>query len=118
MWTLAVRKMRGLASPELTGRARVEAEAPAAGVLATAAAGRNNGESRRLAARIRRIKYLLGDDSNHHDDKRERSRLSIDLIYLRIVNDMPRTHLAFALSMKEYPSLRVEKRRPRSSFPD
>jgi hypothetical protein len=39
----------------LTGFARVEAEASAAEVLATAAAGRSNEESSKLAEKIRRM---------------------------------------------------------------
>jgi predicted nuclease with TOPRIM domain len=50
-------------------RGRVEATASLADWLARAAAERNNGEIRTVVARIRRMKYLLGVDSNHHDHR-------------------------------------------------
>jgi hypothetical protein len=45
----------------------VEVEASVAGEVARAAVERNNGDKRALVMRIRRMYYLLGVNSNHHD---------------------------------------------------
>ena len=57
-------------------RGRVEATASLGDWLARAAAERNSGEIRTVAARIRRMIYLLGVDSNHHDHRTSTTQLS------------------------------------------
>jgi hypothetical protein len=63
-------------TPVETGRVAVDADASVTGWLARAAAERNKGVRRTLAARIRRKKNLLDVDSNHHNIKPETIRLS------------------------------------------
>jgi hypothetical protein len=59
----------GSVTPVLTERSSVGAEASIAGWLADTAAVKSIGEKRRLAARIRRMMYLLGSESTHHYNK-------------------------------------------------
>jgi hypothetical protein len=59
------RTWAGLTPVERT-RVGVEAAASVTGA-AMAAAERKNGDARTVATRIRRIKYLHRDESNHHD---------------------------------------------------
>jgi hypothetical protein len=60
----------------LRGRAEVDVESSVAGGVARAAAERNNGERRTAATKVRRMNYLLGVNSNHHDHKLNHIQLS------------------------------------------
>jgi hypothetical protein len=54
-------------TPVERGRAGIEAVASVDDGAAKAAAERKKGDARTVAARIRRMKYLLRFNSNHHD---------------------------------------------------
>jgi hypothetical protein len=62
-----VDKTLGATTPVLIRRAGVESEESLAGWVALAALGMSEGTSKRLAARIRRIVYLLWVNSKRHD---------------------------------------------------